>query len=86
MKLNEFMKIAGHLPDDTEVDIVSVGTGGRPISVAHWKVWGGWAGNHDQRIEDAECSCCGYEHPTVYGSLDKLAGYCPKCGSKMEKL
>ena len=51
---------------------------------AHWIVWGGWAGNHDQRIEDAQCSKCGYKHYTVYGSLSKLNAVCPKCGSSMD--
>lgn len=61
---------------------------------AHWDYWSGWAGNHDQRIEDATCSNCGYKHPTVRldyvdGKFikgyvpDKLAKECPKCGAKM---
>jgi predicted Zn-ribbon and HTH transcriptional regulator len=50
---------------------------------AHWIVWGGWRGNHDQRIEDAKCSNCGFEHPTVYGSLKLLNSHCPRCNSKM---
>lgn len=50
---------------------------------AYWKVWGGWRGNHDQRIEGSLCSNCGCEHPTVKGSLDLLLPQCPKCGSIM---
>lgn len=50
---------------------------------AKWKTWGGWAGNHDQRIEGATCTKCGYEHPTVYGSLKRLGTHCPGCGRKM---
>jgi len=48
-----------------------------------WKVWGGWKGNHDQRIEDAECSNCGFIHHTVYRSLEKLSKSCPRCKSDM---
>ena len=51
---------------------------------AHWLVWSGWSGNCDKRIEDAKCSTCGYEHPTVYGSLDKLSKCCPGCGRTMK--
>lgn len=62
---------------------------------AEWEVWPGWIGNHDMRIEDATCSNCGYEHPTVrrtYGVketpqevLNKLSDTCPKCGAAMVK-
>jgi len=51
---------------------------------AIWLVWAGWKGNHDQSIEGAKCSKCGYKHPTVYGSLEKLGKFCPNCGSKMK--
>ena len=50
---------------------------------ADWKIWGGWQGNHDARIEDATCSKCGYKNPTVYGSTDKLPKVCPGCHSEM---
>ena len=30
-----------------------------------WIYWDGLRGNHDQRIEDATCSKCGYIHHTV---------------------
>ena len=50
---------------------------------ATWLYWIGWQGNHDQRIEDAICSRCGYEHETVYQSLDNLSEYCPRCGRIM---
>ena len=49
----------------------------------YWKVWRGWRGNHDQRIEGSTCSKCGYECQTVYGSLDKLPKHCGGCGSEM---
>jgi hypothetical protein len=68
------------------------------VKRGHWLYWEGWCGNHDMRIEDAVCSECGYEHPTVrweYGDpkgnaaydtiLHKLSGECPKCGALMEK-
>ena len=35
------------------------------IKYGRWIYWDGWKGNHDQRIDDATCSECGYEHPTV---------------------
>jgi len=54
-----------------------------PSYRAYWKVWEGWMGNHDRRIEDATCSKCGYRHKTVYGSLSKLSTECPACKSKM---
>lgn len=80
MKLSELMAIAPHLPADTEVNLGTVGGAKR----AHWEVWPGWAGNHDQRIEDATCSNCGYVHPTtVYGSLSKLPRQCVSCKSEM---
>ena len=50
---------------------------------ANWEVWAGWKGNHDQRIENAHCSKCGYNHPTVYNSLRNLNKYCPNCGCTM---
>jgi predicted Zn-ribbon and HTH transcriptional regulator len=50
---------------------------------ANWLVWAGWAGNHDQRIEDAECSECGCVHYTVFKSLNNLSRYCPSCKSEM---
>lgn len=53
------------------------------INIAHWKIWPGWEGNHDKRIEGATCSSCGYVHPTVRGSTDKLSDYCESCGSCM---
>lgn len=53
------------------------------LGMAKWRVWGGWSGNHYQRIEGAVCTICGHEHPTVYGSLSKLSKYCPNCGSKI---
>ena len=61
----------------------------------HWIYWPGWSGNHDQRIDDAVCSVCGYQHETVRLDLsngetsssvhvpDKLSKQCPKCKSKM---
>lgn len=60
-----------------------VGKIAKKCGFAKWRVWGGWSGNHDQRIEDATCTICGYRHPTVYGSLAKLGKYCPHCGNKM---
>lgn len=45
----------------------------------------GWEGNHDRRIDDAKCSNCGYKHPIVYGSTDKLADECSCCRSIMRK-
>lgn len=50
---------------------------------ANWKMWGGWKGNHDQRIENATCSNCGYKHPTVKVSLSLLNKYCPNCQCTM---
>ena len=50
---------------------------------AQWIVWKGWIGNHDRRIDDAKCSNCGFAHPTVFLTLDKLGKYCPSCGRKM---
>lgn len=58
-----------------------------------WRFWDGWRGNHDQRIEDATCSECGYVHPTVRREhndksykdvLGRLANYCPNCGARMD--
>lgn len=59
-----------------------------------WLFWEGWIGNHDKRIEDATCSECGYQHPTVRRAwqsnetaedvLNKLATTCPSCGAKMK--
>lgn len=51
----------------------------------YWEYWGGWAGNHDKRIDDAKCSNCGFKHPTVRGSNapDLLYKVCPECGRRM---
>lgn len=54
-------------------------------NTARWEYWDGWCGNHDKRIEDATCSKCGYKHPTVRGTPELLADYCPYCHSKMIK-
>lgn len=64
--------------------------------IGRWVCWWGWASNHDMRIDDAFCSECGYQHPTVRWEegdptgegaraavLDKLAKECPNCGAKM---
>ena len=56
---------------------------GKMEKTAYWDIWCGWKGNHDKRIDDGTCSNCGYKHHTVYGSIEKLAKYCPSCGSKM---
>ena len=54
--------------------------------VAKWLYWDGWCGNHDQRIDDAKCSLCGYKHPTVvYKDPNNLSDYCGGCGAKMIK-
>lgn len=53
--------------------------------VAKWLYWEGWCGNHDQRIDDAKCSVCGYKHPTVYKDPNNLSDYCGGCGAKMIK-
>jgi len=50
---------------------------------ADWLVWSGWSGNHDKRIDDAECSKCGFIHPIVFESLENLYAICPTCGSRM---
>lgn len=52
---------------------------------AYWEYWGGWAGNHDKRIDDAKCSNCGFKHPTVRGgnASDQLYKLCPHCGRHM---
>lgn len=52
---------------------------------AYWEYWGGWAGNHDKRIDDAKCSNCGFKHPTVRGgnAPDQLYKLCPHCGRYM---
>jgi len=57
----------------------------KPVAdkTADWLVWAGWRGNHDCRIEGTKCSNCGFEHPTVYGSTDKLYAACPNCNSVM---
>ena len=64
----------------------------KPVVYGEWNFWDGWIGNHDQRIEDATCSECGYVHPTVRREhndksykdvLAKLANYCPNCGADM---
>lgn len=69
---------------------------GKADAVVHgqWKFWEGWMSNHDMRIDDATCSICGYEHPTVrrtYGIreteqevLNKLFKFCPNCGTCMD--
>ena len=50
---------------------------------AHWLIWAGWVGNHDKRIEVAECNKCGYVHDTVFGSTEQLPKNCPRCSRKM---
>ena len=57
----------------------------KTVKTAKWKYWPGWSGNHDRRIDDAVCSNCGYEHPTVRGSNELLADVCPKCKCSMDK-
>lgn len=55
-----------------------------PKRTAKWIFWPGWVSNHDKRIEDAQCSCCGYVHSVVYRNPNKLSSICPACSSKME--
>lgn len=50
---------------------------------AYWLIWAGWTGNHDQRIEDATCTNCGYKHPTVHRSTSNLGKFCGSCQSVM---
>lgn len=84
MKLSELLAIAPHLPSDTEVTLPHIGRTEAAVEAeAYWKVWGGWSGNHDQRIEDATCSKCGYKHPTVHRSLKNLSPTCMNCKSSM---
>ena len=71
-----------------KTDITSTESANR----GHWIYWDGWMGNHDQRIDDATCSECGYVHPTVrrekgdqYSVPDKLAAKCPCCKAIMDK-
>lgn len=52
-------------------------------NTAYWEIWGGWRGNHDHRIDNATCSCCGYTHSTVF-ALNQLNKICPRCESKMK--
>lgn len=52
-------------------------------SVGFWKIWPGWEGNHDHRIENAKCSQCGYEHSTIFYSEQQLPSICQACGSNM---
>lgn len=60
-------------------------------SQATWIYWDGWCGNHDRRIDDATCSVCGYQHPTVRATKEEwdtrkfLSDTCPGCGAKMKK-
>lgn len=53
------------------------------VDIAYWKIWPGWRGNCDKRIEGATCSVCGYVHSTVRGSTDELSNFCGGCGSSM---
>ena len=48
-----------------------------------WIFWDGWIGNHDHRIEDAKCSNCGFEHPTVHHPKE-LYKFCPGCRKRMK--
>lgn len=52
------------------------------VEEAEWKTWGGWAGNHDKRIEEATCTKCGYEHLTVYSSQNTSAPIVPDVGGR----
>lgn len=58
-------------------------------ATAYWEYWSGWSGNHDKRIEDAQCSNCGFKHSTVRGkglnTPDLLADRCPRCYRLMIK-
>ena len=53
------------------------------LQKADWKIWAGWSGNHDQRIEEPSCSNCGFVTDTVYGDTDLLPKECPNCGCHM---
>lgn len=63
------------------------------VKFARWIYWEGWCGNHDQRIDDAVCSECGYKHPVVRRvqgderniTPNKLESMCPNCKSIMDK-
>lgn len=51
----------------------------------YWKVWEGWKGNHDNRVEDAKCSSCGFTHCTVKG-ISELPKSCPNCNSNINQV
>ncbi len=76
-----------------EYDMVDHCPTADPFTHGKWEYWDGWVGNHDQRIDDATCSECGYKHPTVRwekgdkpkSTPDKLFNFCPQCGAKMDK-
>lgn len=78
-------------PEDLDDD-----EGERLPRLGRWVFWDGWVSNHDLRIDDAFCSECGYQHPTVrleegYPTVEearasvrgKLAKECPQCGARM---
>lgn len=50
---------------------------------SNWQIWAGWRGNHDSRIEDAECKNCGFVAKQKYYSLSELPKECPSCHSVM---
>lgn len=83
MSKKEFLNVVAQILDGDVNDLAKLSSAPSEEDTAEWKTWGGWCGNHDQRIEGTTCTKCGYEHPTVYGSLKRLSPYCPRCGRKM---
>lgn len=48
-----------------------------------WKIWKGWRGNCDHRIENATCENCGYVFTRTVHSLEELPLVCPNCKRRM---
>ena len=48
----------------------------------YWKVW---KGNHDNRVEYAKCSSCGFIHCNV-NSIFELPKSCPHCNSNINQV
>lgn len=82
--INLYKEILANTKQSTESPVKPTLSSDHSKERAHWKFWDGWSSNHDQRIDDATCSACGYNHYVVYRSPKYLKSVCPGCHRTME--
>lgn len=83
----EALKLIGMMigipPRETILNVTDLSSEPPSTGEAKWRIWAGWQSNHDQRIDNATCTSCGFIHPTVFRNKNLLNKTCPQCGKRM---